>query len=76
MERYHNIVRHAYHTVQFYQELFDECSELDDIDLTRLPVVDKRQMVTSGRMMLSSKYIPQYMAKTFCGNIKRMCIVV
>lgn len=64
MERYHNIVRHAYHTVPFYQELFDECSELDDIDLTRLPVVDKRQMVTSGRMMLSSKYIPQYMAKT------------
>ena len=60
MESLNKIIRHAYETVPFYKELLEEeeCLEIE-----KLPIVDKKQMIESGRSMLSTRYMGQYLTK-------------
>ena len=60
MESLNKSIRHAYETVPFYKELLEEeeCLEIE-----KLPIVDKQQMIESGRSMLSTRYMGQYLTK-------------
>ena len=60
MESLNELIRHAYETVPFYKELLEEeeCLEIE-----KLPIVDKQQMIESGRSMLSTRYMGQYLTK-------------
>lgn len=60
MESLNKLIRHAYETVPFYKELLEEeeCLEIE-----KLPIVDKQQMIESGRSMLSTRYMGQYLTK-------------
>ena len=54
------IVRHAYGTVSFYQNLMDCDTISESMEIDKLPIVDKGFMVRSGNSMLSSRYIGKY----------------
>lgn len=56
------IINHTYETVPFYHNLID-CNKLTDtVEITDLPIVDKKQMIESGESMLSSRYIGKYIS--------------
>lgn len=54
------MVCHAYETVPFYQSLIDYKEISGSLDITDVPVIDKRQMLESGESLISSRSIGKY----------------
>lgn len=52
------MIYHAYETVPFYQGLINNIV----FDIKKLPIIEKKQMIESGRSLLSSKYMGKYLS--------------
>lgn len=56
------IINHTYETVPFYHSLIDSDKLADIMEVTDLPVIDKRKIIESGESMMSSRYMGKYIS--------------